>query len=167
MDKWSFYEWSWKNNFLGILKLSKWKLSTSNRKFYFGSWKTCSSKKENCKRQFVNREFRKVIYTRSRPRNKYWKNPTSENKLRFKQRRNKCVFPRKKSIKLYLSKLAADCTVTNKSFWEFIKAFLKNKTCHAQNDMLIRNDEIITEEKDLAETFNKHYIKILLKILVE
>ena len=59
--------------------------------------------------------------------------------------------------------MAADCTVTNKSFWEFIKAFLKNKTCHAQNDMLIRNDEIITEEKDLAETFNKHYINIVEK----
>ena len=39
---------------------------------------------------FVNREFRKAIYTRSRLRNKYWKNPTSENKLRYKQQRNKC-----------------------------------------------------------------------------
>ena len=29
--------------------------------------------------------------------------------------------------------------------------------------MLIQNDEIITEEKDLAETFNKHYINIVEK----
>ena len=27
---------------------------------------------------FVNRGFRKTIYTRSTARNKYWKNPTSE-----------------------------------------------------------------------------------------
>ena len=29
--------------------------------------------------------------------------------------------------------------------------------------MLPHNDEIITEEKDLAETFNKHYINIVEK----
>ena len=47
---------------------------------------------------FVNRELRKAIYTRSRQRNKYCKNPTSENELRHKQQRNKCVSLRKKSI---------------------------------------------------------------------
>ena len=92
------------------------------RKFYFGSWKTCSSKNNDCKRQqapFVNRKFRKAIYTRSRLRNKYWKNPTSENELRYKQQRNKCVSLRKKSMKLYLNKLVAGGIVTNK----FIKLF--------------------------------------------
>ena len=60
-------------------------------------------------------------------------------------------------MKLYLNKLAADGFVTSKSFQKFIKPFLKNKSCHAQNDiMLIQNDEMITEEKDLAETFKKH-----------
>ena len=29
--------------------------------------------------------------------------------------------------------------------------------------MLIQNDEIITEEKDLVETFNKHYVNIIEK----
>ena len=112
---------------------------------------------------FVNRELRKAIYTRSRLRNKYWKNPTSENELRYKQQRNKCVSLRKKSMKLYLNKSAADGIVTNKSFWKFIKPFLKNKSCHAQNDiMLIQNDEIITEVT-LVEIFNKHYINIVEK----
>ena len=65
-------------------------------------------------------------------------------------------------MKLYLHKLAADGTITNKSFWKFIEPFLKNKNCHAQNNItLIQNDEIITEEKDLLETFNKHYINIV------
>ena len=68
---------------------------------------------------FVNRELRKAIYTRSSLRNKYWKNPTSENELRYKQKK-KCVSLRKKNMKLYLNKSAADGIVTNKSF-------LKNK----------------------------------------
>ena len=29
--------------------------------------------------------------------------------------------------------------------------------------MLIQNDEIITEEKDLVETFNKHYVNFVEK----
>ena len=69
----------------------------------------------------------------------------------------------KKSMKLYLNKLAADGIVTNKSFWIFIKPFLKNKSCHAQNDiMLIQNDEIITEVT-LVEIFNKHFINTVEK----
>ena len=46
---------------------------------------------------FVNREVRKAIYTRIRLiQNKCWKNPTSENELRYKQQRNKYVSLRKK-----------------------------------------------------------------------
>ena len=109
---------------------------------------------------FVKRELRKAIYTRSRLRNKYWKNPTPENELRYKQQKNKCVSLRKKSMKVYLNKSAADGIVTNKSFWKFIKPFLKNKS---YDIMLIQNGEIITEEKDLVEIFNKHYINIVEK----
>ena len=40
---------------------------------------------------FVTKEFRKAIYTRSRLRNKYRKNPTVENQNSYKIQRNKCV----------------------------------------------------------------------------
>ena len=65
-------------------------------------------------------------------------------------------------MKLYLNKLAADGIITNKSFWKFIKPFLKNRNCYTQNNItLIQNGEIITEEKNLVETFNNHYINIV------
>ena len=71
-------------------------------------------------------------------------------------------------MKLYRNKLAVDGIVTNIFFWKCIKPFLKNKSCHAQSDtMLIQNDEVITEEKLLKETFYKYYIYISLKSLVE
>ena len=64
-------------------------------------------------------------------------------------------------MELYLNRLTTDGTVTNKSFRKFTKPFSKTKSCHAQNDiMLIQSREIITEEKNLAENFNKHYINI-------
>ena len=48
---------------------------------------------------FINREFRKEIYKRSRLRNKFWKDPSKENEFLFKTQRNKCVSLRRKCIK--------------------------------------------------------------------
>ena len=47
---------------------------------------------------FMNKELRKAIYTRSRLRNRYFKNPTKENETPYKKQRNKCVWLRRKSI---------------------------------------------------------------------
>ena len=66
---------------------------------------------------------------------------------------------------MYFVNVVIDGSLTNKSFWNFIKPFMKNKNCQIQNDiMLIQNDKIITEEKDLAWTFNNHYINIVKKV---
>ena len=58
---------------------------------------------------FMNKELRKAIYTKSRLRNRYFKNPTKKNETSYKKQRNKCVSLRR--IKLiilgsdFLSKL--------------------------------------------------------------
>ena len=40
---------------------------------------------------FMNREFQKEIYVRSRLRNKYWVEPSAENKAAYKKQRRKYV----------------------------------------------------------------------------
>ena len=50
------------------------------------------------KAPFMNREFQKEIYVRSRLRNKYWVEPTTKNKAEYQKQRNKCVKIRRKSI---------------------------------------------------------------------
>ena len=51
---------------------------------------------------------------------------------------------------------------TNKEFWKIIKPFLTNKGLLPGNELtLIENDEVITEEKILAEKFNNHYTNIV------
>ena len=77
---------------------------------------------------------------RSSLRNKFWKDPSKENEILFKTQRNKCVSLRRKCIKSYFQDVTKKGLVTNKSFWNFIKLFLANKSCHTQNDiMLIEN----------------------------
>ena len=76
---------------------------------------------------FMNREFQKEIYVRSRLRNKYWVEPSAENKAAYKKQRNKCVKIRRKSIKRHIDKISEKGIETNKSFWNFIKPFMTNK----------------------------------------
>ena len=40
---------------------------------------------------FLNRNFQKGIYTRTRLKNKYWRDPSRENKLAYKKQRNLCL----------------------------------------------------------------------------
>ena len=67
---------------------------------------------------FMNKELRKAIYTRSRLRNRYFKNPTKENETSYKKQRNKCVSLRRKSIEKleHFSKITSKGIMTNKQF---------------------------------------------------
>ena len=45
-----------------------------------------------------------------------------------------------------------------------MKPFLTNKGGLSRNDiLLVKDDKIITEDRELAETFNVHYINIVEK----
>ena len=53
---------------------------------------------------------------------------------------------------------------TNKSFWNFVKPFLTNKRIVASNDItLIEGKNVITDEYEISQTFNKYYINIVEK----
>ena len=108
---------------------------------------------------FMNREFQKEIYVRSRLRNKYWVEPTSENKVAYQKQRNKCVKIRRKSIKRYMDKLSEKGIQTNKSFWYFIKPFMTNKGMIASNNItLIEGKNVITDE---YIRFHRHLINTI------
>ena len=97
-------------------------------------------------------------------RNKFWKDTSKENKLLFKTHRNKCVSLWRKCIKSYFQDVTKKGLVASKSFWNFVKPFLTNKSYHIQNDiMLIDNGKVIVQESDLVEKFNDHYINIVEK----
>ena len=64
---------------------------------------------------------------------------------------------RNKCIKNYSSKVTESGTSTNKEFWKTIKPFLTNKGFLSGNELRLKeNEEVITEEKILAEKFSNH-----------
>ena len=114
---------------------------------------------------FMNKNLRKAIYTRSRLKNRYNKNPTDDNKSQYKKQRNKCVNLRKKAIKTYFKDITDSGIVENKKFWQTIKPFITNKSGISNNNiMIIENDSLVTDDKKLATIFNDHYITLHIKL---
>ena len=113
---------------------------------------------------FMTRELKKGIYTRTRLQKRYKKNPTKENELKFKRQRNKCVSLRKKAIKQHFKQATENGLVSNRAFWNLVKPFLSNKGGLAGSDIsLVKNNEIVTDDQQLTEIFNDHYINIVEK----
>ena len=111
---------------------------------------------------FMNRDFQKAIYTRTRLKNKYWRDPSRENELAYKKQRNLCVSIRRKSITNYLSKFTDKGLETNKFFWKFIKPFLTNKDTLTDCDItIVDGKKIILDDFESAKTFSNHYINII------
>ena len=67
----------------------------------------------------LTKELRKEIYTRSKLKNKYNRNPTEENKATYKKQRNNCVSLRRKAIKVYVNNVTKTGVQSNKHFLEF------------------------------------------------
>ena len=108
---------------------------------------------------FMNRDFQKAIYTRTRLKNKYLRDPSRENELADKKQKNLCVSIRRKSITNYLNKFTDKSLKTNKSFWKFIKPFSTNKGTLKDCDITIVDGiKINLNDFELAKTFNNHYI---------
>ena len=113
---------------------------------------------------FMTHELKKGIYTRTRLKKKFKKNPTKENENNFKRQRNKCVSLRRKAIKQHFKKVTENGLVSNRAFWNLVKPFLSNNGGLASNDIsLIKNNGIVTDDQKLTEIFNDHYINIVEK----
>ena len=67
-------------------------------------------------------------------------------------------------VKRYMDKVSKKGVETNKSFWNFIKPFMTNKGMVASNDItLIEGKNVTTDEYEISQTYNKHYINIVEK----
>ena len=97
----------------------------------------------------LRKDLSKDIMNRSRLKGDYNKNPTPQNRKRFKRQRNYCTLLKTKYKKEDFEKASENFNKRTKPFYKLIKPFLSNK---AQ----IENSDVI-----LAE--NRHMITILIK----
>ena len=111
---------------------------------------------------FMTKELRKAIMNRSRYTNKYNKWRSRENFLKLEESRNivkKLTFSAKKD---FFKSASKDGIMTNKKFWKIMKPLMTNKGVLSSNAIIIEeNNKLISDEKELVEIFNDHYINIV------
>ena len=76
---------------------------------------------------FMNRELWKAIITRTRLRNKFFKEKTLENRKNNTKQQNYCVALLRKVKKKYYGSLDKKHVTDNKTFWKTVKLFFQTK----------------------------------------
>ena len=110
---------------------------------------------------FMTKILSKAIMNRSRLRNKFLKNPSNDNEIAFKKQRNYCVNLLKKEKKAYYNNLDMKLVLDNKLFWKTVKPLFSDKNKLNNKIVLIEGDDIISDDTELASTFNKYFANIV------
>ena len=113
---------------------------------------------------FMSKTFSKACMTRSRLRNKYLRTPSEENKINFKKQRNFCVNLLKREKKAYYSSLNTKLVLDNKKFWKTVSPLFSEKHKISEKITLIEGDTIISDDSQVAETFNAHFSNATAKL---
>ena len=102
----------------------------------------------------MTKNLRKAIMKRSQLENKYIRNSTVENMNKYKKHKNFCSKLYKKERKKFYSQLDIKNITDNKLFWKTMKPFLSDKCTYASKISLVHNDNVISDDQELADIFN-------------
>ena len=94
---------------------------------------------------------------RSELESKYFKKSTENNKLMYRKQRNFCSKLYKKERKKYYNNLDLNDIADNKKFWKTVKPFLSNKSIQTSQITLVDEDNIISEDSEVAEMLNNFF----------
>ena len=106
---------------------------------------------------YITKALRKAIMRRSQLESKYLKNRTEENKKLYKKQRNFCSRLYKKEKKNYYSNLNLKDVTDNKRFWKTVKPFLSDKGSTSSQITLVKEKQIIADDKKVANSFNDYF----------
>ena len=110
---------------------------------------------------FMTKTFSKAIMQRTRFRNKFLKNPTDQNKLIYNKQRNFCVSLLRKEKKEYFAKLNEKDITDKRKFWLIVKPVLSDKVKSRETIILVNNENIESNENEVAKTFNDFFSNIV------
>ena len=83
---------------------------------------------------------------------------SDENRIRHKKQRNICVSLLRKVKRKYYEDLSIADVTDNKKFWKRVKPLFGNKIKGSPNIVPVESNDLITDEKLLAETFNDYFL---------
>ena len=108
---------------------------------------------------FMNKALRGAIMRRSFLKNRYFKLRTEESHKEFKKQRNYTKRLLKRETKKYWANLDLKKFTDNKKFWDTVKPLLSQSGSIQQKITLVEKGSIISDDNEIAETFNKFFIE--------
>ena len=98
---------------------------------------------------------------RARLRNVYLKKRTEATKAAYNYQRNICVSLLRKSKRSYFENLNVKLVRDNKKFWKNVAPLFSNKIKSKERITLIENENIISSDKKVAETFHEFFSNVV------
>ena len=106
---------------------------------------------------YMTKNLRKTIMKHSQLENKYISSCTVENINKNKNHKKFCSKLYKKERKKFYSQLDIKNITDNKLFWKTMKPFLSDKCTYASKISLVHNDNVISDDQELADIFNNFF----------
>jgi adenosyl cobinamide kinase/adenosyl cobinamide phosphate guanylyltransferase len=108
----------------------------------------------------MNRELRKAIYNKQMLRNEFEKYHTDKTWEAYRKQRNLVTKLKKRSVRTYFLERCIGGHKAN-NFWHTVKPFLSKKSTGGQQKIvLMENDVILNDKKDVCDTFNSFFINV-------
>ena len=109
----------------------------------------------------MTKAFSRAAMQRTRLRNKFLNNPSEENKLLYNKQRNLCVSLLRKEKKEYFAKINEKDISDNRKFWQTVKPIISDKIKSKESIILVKNNNIRSNEFHVAKTFNEFFSNIV------
>ena len=103
---------------------------------------------------FMTKALSKSIVEKTRLRNTFLKNPIVANKLAYTKQRHFCVSQN-------FANLNEKNITDNRKFWQIVKPFLSEKIKSREKITLVKNEEIISNDVEVANTLNNYFSNVV------
>ena len=108
----------------------------------------------------MNTKLSKEIMKRSCLRNKFLITKSDLDRKAYNKQRNYVVSLMRKEKKEFYGNLNTSVLTENRTFWKTVKPFLAEKSKKVSKITLIEDNQIISQDKQIAKIFNEYFISI-------
>ena len=112
---------------------------------------------------FMTKELRAAIMQRSKLRQKFLKERTNDSTHLYNRQRNLCASHLQKTKRDYFKQLNNKIISDNKKFWQTISPLFSEEAFRKETFILKDSNRTITNNHELAETFNTFFITSIFK----
>ena len=109
---------------------------------------------------YMNKKLSTEIMKRSCLRNKFLNTKSVLDRKAYNKQRNCVVSLLRKEKKRFCGNLNASVLTENRTFWKTVKPFLVEKSNKVSKATFIEDNEIISQDKQIAKIFNEYFISV-------